>query len=846
MGLVQPPARGLLAMVPGFVVCGGWTSLAVAGLAVATAGAIAALSLRSRALIGPGRLWTATALRVLGVLALFLALDLGVCNLRDGDGAIAAVDGSDSVQLAAQLGARDSARELLGHGAVAGAFEFGGTGSNLAAAIAAGVGGGGDLYLASDGAATGGDLESALAYAVAEGSAVHVLPVEESGEPDAALLAVLHRTQIEVSQPFAVQVQVWAAGQRRGRIRIWSGPDLLVDDSVALEAGVSVFNARLRAPARAGPASLVTEYIDPRGANANDVMASVLDVRAPRPLLHVGAAGPLAESIAGLGHELVLLDSTLLPDEPQALAEYSAVLLNDVAAADLSAAQIAALDTAVSEHGTGLAVVGGPNSFTAGGYADSPLNRLLPVDSDTWRDQDRAEIALLLLIDRSTSMGISQATPDSKLALAREAAIAALELLEDGDQVAVVAFSGDPESIIPLTRLGPEADRAALAAEIAAIGPDGTTDIFRALNFSRRQLAGQAAQIRHIILITDGQATYGQFGALVQQARNDGISISTIAVGDDAELDLLSSLATGAGGRFHVARDPAQIPAVLTQEAELAKNFVTVSSPMQPRLASPSELFGLTAAGAALPWLGGYVRTEARPQAKTVLASNDGEPILASWQYGRGPVVAWTSDLSGVWSSEWTSWDQFSAFTAALVNLISGAYLPDVEWRTANGAGGAELEVRFADPAAAPDATELDLELSGDQGRVATTLSAALPGIYRGRVELSPGTWSYVLGETGRELSVGRIAIPYSSELRPDPGARARLARIAAVTGGRVLDAVPGTGVPAPNWLTAAIILLLGDTLVRRLRVSPRQAAKQLWRQMRPKLGFEGVLRRGG
>ena len=833
-------------MVPGLAICGGWTSLAVAALALAAAAAIAGLSLRSRALIGRGRLWLATALRILAVLALFLALYLGICNLGERGEAIVAVDGSASVQLAAQLAARDSARELLGHGAAAGAFEFGRSGSDLAAAIAAGVGGGGDLFLASDGAATGGDLESALAYAAAEGSAVNVLPVEESGEPDAALLAVLHRSQVEVSQPFAVQVQVWAPGQRRGQLRIWSGPDLLVDDSVLLEEGVSVFNARISAPAEAGPAGLVTEYLDPRGANANDVLATVLDVRAPRPLLHVGEVGPLAETIVEMGHELVLLAPALLPQDPLVLAEFGGVLLNDVAADDLSASQIAALDAAVSEHGTGLAVIGGPNSFTAGGYADSPLNRLLPVDSDPWRDQERAEIALLLLIDRSTSMAISQATPDSKLALAREAAIAALELLEDGDQVAVVAFSGEPAEIVPLTRLGPDSDRAALAAEIAAIGPDGTTDIFRALNFSRRQLAGQPAQIRHIILITDGQASYGQFGALVRQARNDGISISTIAVGDDAELDLLTSLATGAGGRFHVARDPAQIPAVLTQEAELAKNFVTVSSPMQPRLSSPSELFALTAAGAALPWLGGYVRTEARPQAKTVLSSNEGEPILASWHYGRGPVVAWTSDLSGVWSSEWTSWDQFPAFAAALVSQIGGADEPDLEWRIASGAGGAELELRFPDPADAPESTALELELAGSPGRVRTTLAAAVPGTYRGRVELAPGTWSFALSDGEQELSAGRIAVPYSDELRPDPGAEARLERIAALTGGRVLAAAPAGAAPAPNWLAAAIILLLGDTLVRRLRVSPQQAARQLWGQMRPKLGFEGVLRRGG
>ena len=59
------------------------------------------------------------------------------------------------------------------------------------------------------------------------------------------------------------------------------------------------------------------------------------------------------------------------------------------------------------------------------------------------------------------------------------------------------------------------------------------------------------AQIRHIVLITDGQAHYGEFGALVRAARADAISISTIAIGDDAEIELLQTIAANAGGRFH-------------------------------------------------------------------------------------------------------------------------------------------------------------------------------------------------------------------------------------------------------------------------------------------------------
>ena len=237
-------------------------------------------------------------------------------------------------------------------------------------------------------------------------------------------------------------------------------------------------------------------------------------------------------------------------------------------------------------------------------------------------------------------------------------------------------------------------------------------------------------------------------------------------------------------GAFHVARDPAQIPAVLTQEAELAKNFVTVSSPMQPRLAAPSELFALTTTGAALPWLQGYVRTQSRPQAKTVLSSNDGEPILASWYYGRGPVIAWTSDLSGVWSAEWTAWDQFPAFVAALVNHLAGAHSPALHWQVDSRAGGAELELFFTDPEAVPTEGELGLTLVGDRGTRSAALVAVAPGVFRGRIAAEPGAWGFAINSAGRELATGRLAIPYPSELRPDPGAPARLERIAALTGG--------------------------------------------------------------
>ena len=69
-----------------------------------------------------------------------------------------------------------------------------------------------------------------------------------------------------------------------------------------------------------------------------------------------------------------------------------------------------------------------------------------------------------------------------------------------------------------------------------------------------------------------------------------------------------------------------------------------------------------------MPILHGYVSTTAKPRADVVLKSDKDEPVLAVWQYGLGRTAAWTSDLSGQWTSDWIASDEGMSI---LRNLIS-------------------------------------------------------------------------------------------------------------------------------------------------------------------------------
>ena len=44
----------------------------------------------------------------------------------------------------------------------------------------------------------------------------------------------------------------------------------------------------------------------------------------------------------------------------------------------------------------------------------------------------------------------------------------------------------------------------------------------------------------------------------------------------------------------------------------------------------------------------------------------DKDPLLVSWRYGLGRVMAFTSDLSGSWGKEWVSWQGFPQWASQL------------------------------------------------------------------------------------------------------------------------------------------------------------------------------------
>jgi hypothetical protein len=290
-------------------------------------------------------------------------------------------------------------------------------------------------------------------------------------------------------------------------------------------------------------------------------------------------------------------------------------------------------------------------------------------------------------------------------------------------------------------------------------------------------------------------------------------------------------------GRFYPTEDPRAVPRIFTSESMTVAQDLVVEGEIRPRRVSAGEpMEGI----GAVPILRGYQRTYAKPAAQVLLLGRDEDPVLASWRYGLGKAVAFTSDLSGRWGRHWVEWPAFGRFVAQLARWTmrrngGELFVPRFDWHGQSGAvtvdvldrddrfvNGLELNATLVDPAR--NARSVHLE-------------QVAPGRYHGTFAV-PQAGRYYVTLNGRDgdAQVGPktfgLAVPYSSEYLQLGVDRKLLRDIAGVTGGRVLPlseaslsaltapSARAAGARASVWwpfFLAALLLLVAEVAVRKV-----------------------------
>jgi uncharacterized protein YegL len=475
------------------------------------------------------------------------------------------------------------------------------------------------------------------------------------------------------------------------------------------------------------------------------------------------------------------------------------------------------------------------------------MERLLPVRMDAERRRNQPSLALALVIDRSGSMS------GQKMELAKEAARATAEMLGSDDYISVVGFDSAPERIV---RMQSARNRLRILRDISRMTARGGTQIFPALDMAYQDLAVTRARVKHVILLTDGQAPESGIAELVQVMRAEGITVTTVGLGSDVNRVLLESVASLGGGRSYFTNDPHNVPRIFMRETTTVARSAAVEEYFQPMVVQNADfLRGIDIRSA--PYLHGYVATRRKPTpAQVILQSDLGEPILARWRVGLGWSLAWTSDVKNRWAVEWLRWPQYSRFWTQLVRehmrqrrretLDMTAEVLDGEVRVTVDAidpgdrfmNDLDSVLTVEGPMGAPAARE---GVDNAQARVREThaLRQTAPGLYEARFPLER-YGSFMLTATherqGRPVaeSTAQLANPYPREYLTFEPNQALLDRAAEVTGGGALgamDALFDAGDETirsheelwPRLLFVALGLFLLDLLLRRVRLFDRE-----------------------
>jgi Mg-chelatase subunit ChlD len=688
----------------------------------------------------------------------------------------------------------------------------------LQAAVAqVGEGRQGKILLISDGNENRNDTARVIPLLRSQGVSVWTLPVSLSrGRNEIYLSDLTLPRQVDSAEGFEVRGAIESLREGPARIRLLRDGALQVEQNIQLKPGGNsvVFRDSLRERGNHTYELLVESAGDTLAEN--NLLQGVVEVRGPPRVLllsaHKDSRTVISRVLQVQGYQVVESAPEAHPLSLSELSAFDLLVLDNVPVFQLSHAKMENIEKYVRDLGGGLWVVGGSQSYGAGGYFRTPLERLLPVDMRPPARLDMPHITLLFVIDKSGSMGAG-GEGSTKLDLAKAAAIAAADIMNPTDQVGILAFDANWDWALPFRQVG---KGEWITEKLAALQSDGGTDIYKAMVEAHRAIAAKQAAIKHVIVLSDGLTDKADFHTLVTRMARDGITVSTVSVGNDADVRLMAEIAKDGKGRGYVALDPQTIPQIFTTETLLISRDLLIERSLTPVIvASGGPMKGIAQGG--LPALRGYVLTFPKPRAELFMRV-DKDPLLVSWRYGLGRVTAFTSDLSGRWGKDWVAWQGFSQWASQLARDAMRKIL-DTRMRADFHPDGEAVKV-VTDMVARDGKFLNHLKLKANiaapnRNTQEQRLQQTAPGRYEGKFTPAQRGVHFVTvfaesedGSPPLPVATVPYIAPYPKEYRQLRANISLLSRLAEETGGEMLDAEKYqdglkrlyTPVPGKSW----------------------------------------------
>ena len=565
------------------------------------------------------------------------------------------------------------------------------------------------------------------------------------------------------------------------------------------------------------------------------------------------------------------------------LTKFDAIFLANLPADQFTDDEQKVIRSIVHDQGAGLVMIGGNQSFGAGGWQNTEIEKALPVEMELKSMKVEGRSGLVLIMHAS-EMAEGNAWQ-------RKIAKLALEKLSPMDYFGQIHYNhgapGGHQWHIPFQEIAGSRNR--LMRLVDSMEPGDMPDVDPAFLKAHKELTNPEYSLgtKHIILISDGDH-WDASRQMLQKLLRDKITCSTVCItthGIDANKKM-AAVARATNGRSYDVKDPKELPAIYVRETRLVSQSFVHTKPFAPLLKGLRE--GPTEGMAGpLPKLFGFVRTTPRdsPLVKVLIETEPMGPfkfpILAAWQYGLGKSVAFTSDArtqpkgDAFWDKDWANdksmygrfWNQ--TLDWVLRPKETGTHL---FMSTEQKDGKIRIIVEAQDADKMP-LTNVKLKAGitspgfevKDNRRTELRFEQKNVGVYEAEIPADEvgayfiniqGSWKKDGQEMFDQVRAG-VTIPYSPEFAEMESNPSLLDKLREMTDGKryadddavltkvareadVFRAAPEVhGSPQPLWpwlVFATAVCLLLDVAVRRVAIQPEvvwSKSVTLWQRLR-------------
>lgn len=590
------------------------------------------------------------------------------------------------------------------------------------------------LVILSDGEENKGLGQRTLDTLKEQGIEVKVSKSEKNLGKEVSVEGLSLPEKLNMGQEFNLVININSTTTNKSKLHLYNGREKIGEESVDLQSGENRFVFKDKATSGGFKAYKVV--LDPEEDSEkrnNEAVAFVNVSDTPKVLViedKEGESVGVSEVLKKSQMEYKVIKSHLAPRAIEDMMVYKSIITCNVSAENLNNGFMTNIESYVRDFGGGYIALGGDNSFALGGYFDTPLEKILPVNMEMKGKKEIPKMSLMLVIDKSGSM-TAGSDGINKMEMAKEAAIRSLKSLRKGkDEIGVLTFDGSYKWVVERKVVDNPED---IEADIGSIRADGGTSILPALNAGYESLKESDAKIKHIILLTDGQAENSGYESVLKAINDNEITASTVAVGLDSDRNLLESIAKECHGRFYEVTDSSSIPAIFAKETMMATKKYLNNREFTPIISSNHSI--LKGFNEGFPNLLGYIGASEKDKARRILKSDEDDPILTAWQYGLGKTVAWNSDLSGKWSKNYTTWQDNLKLWQNIIGYTISNYNEDDSIISFSNDGD-KLNINFEDKNNNEELDTMATIVRPDGEKLETKLYSISPGKYSGEIDL--------------------------------------------------------------------------------------------------------------